>query len=66
MGLCLIAHVTDTIEFRYRSSRSICSTPRSGHSASYLHEVASRCLAGIGVTHGPVTERLQVERPASR
>ena len=64
MGLCLsIAHVTDTIEFGtsiqpiYLQHAIALAT-----SASYLHEVAEgRFRLGVGVTHGPVIKRLQVE-----
>jgi alkanesulfonate monooxygenase SsuD/methylene tetrahydromethanopterin reductase-like flavin-dependent oxidoreductase (luciferase family) len=64
MGLCLsIAHVTDTIEFGtsiqpiYLQHAIALAT-----SASYLHEVAEgRFRLGVGVTHGPVVERLRVE-----
>lgn len=64
MGLCLsIAHATDTIEFGtsiqpiYLQHAVALAT-----SASYLHEVADgRFRLGVGVTHGPVIERLRVE-----
>jgi len=64
MGLCLsIAHATNTIGFGtsiqpiYLQHRVALAT-----SASYLHEVADkRFRLGIGVTHGPVIERLGVE-----
>ncbi len=64
MGLCLsIAHATNTIEFGtsiqpiYLQHAVALAT-----SASYLHEVAEgRFRLGVGVTHGPVIERLQVE-----
>jgi len=64
LGLCLsIAHATDTIEFGtsiqpiYLQHAVALAT-----SASYLHEVAGgRFRLGVGVTHGPVIERLRVE-----
>ena len=64
MGLCLsIAHVTERLEFGtsiqpiYLQHAAALAT-----SASYLHEVAGgRFRLGVGVTHGPVIERLGVE-----
>ena len=64
MGLCLsIAHSTSTIEFGtsiqpiYLQHAVALAT-----SASYLHEIAGgRFRLGVGVTHGPVINRLRVE-----
>ena len=64
MGLCLsIAHVTDTIEFGTSIQPIYLQHPAAlATSASYLHEIAEgRFRLGVGVTHGPVIERLGVE-----
>ncbi|MEM7338647.1 MAG: LLM class flavin-dependent oxidoreductase [Actinomycetota bacterium] len=64
MGLCLsIAHATERIEFGtaiqpiYLQHASALAT-----SAAYLHEIAEgRFRMGLGVTHGPVINRLGVD-----
>lgn len=64
MGLCLsIAHVTSTIEFGTSIQPIYLQHPVAlATSASYLHEIAEgRFRLGVGVTHGPVIERLEVE-----
>ena len=64
MGLCLsIAHATNTIGFGTSIQPIYLQHPVAlATSASYLHEVADkRFRLGIGVTHGPVIERLGVE-----
>ncbi len=64
MGLCLsIAHVTSTIEFGTSIQPIYLQHPAAlATSASYLHEIAAgRFRLGVGVTHGPVLERLGVE-----
>jgi alkanesulfonate monooxygenase SsuD/methylene tetrahydromethanopterin reductase-like flavin-dependent oxidoreductase (luciferase family) len=63
MGLCLsIAHVTDTIGFGTSIQPIYLQHPVAlATSASYLHEIAEgRFRLGVGVTHGPVVERLGV------
>ena len=70
MGLCLsIAHATTTIEFGTSIQPIYLQHPAAlATSASYLHEMADgRFRLGVGVTHGPVIERLGVEtgRPLS-
>ena len=70
LGLCTsLAHVTSTIRFGtsiepiyFRHPSSMAST------ASYIHEVSEgRFDLGLGVSHGPVHERLQLDvgRPLS-
>jgi len=64
MGLCLsIAHATDRIEFGTSIQPIYLQHPAAlATSATYLHEIADgRFRLGIGVTHGPVVERLGVE-----
>ncbi|MGB8858075.1 MAG: LLM class flavin-dependent oxidoreductase [Ilumatobacteraceae bacterium] len=64
MGLCLsIAHATTTIEFGTSIQPIYLQHPVAlATSASYLHEIAGdRFRLGVGVTHGPVIERLGVE-----
>ncbi len=70
LGLCLsIAHATTTIEFGTSIQPIYLQHPVAlATSASYLHEVAEgRFRLGVGVTHGPVIERLGVDtgRPLS-
>ncbi len=63
MGLCLsIAHATTTIEFGTSIQPIYLQHPVDlATSASYLHEIAEgRFRLGVGVTHGPVIERLGV------
>ena len=64
MGLCLsIAHLTDSIELGTSIQPIYLQHPAAlATSAGYLHEIAGgRFRLGIGVTHGPVIERLGVE-----
>ncbi len=70
MGLCLsIAHATTTLEIGTSIQPIYLQHPVAlATSASYLHEIAGgRFRLGVGVTHGPVIERLGVEtgRPLS-
>ncbi len=61
MGLCLsIAHATSTIEFGTSIQPIYLQHPVDlATSAAYLHEIAEgRFRMGVGVTHGPVIERL--------
>ena len=63
MGLCLsIAGATTTIEFGTSIQPIYLQHPVAlATSASYLHEIADgRFRLGVGVTHGPVIERLGV------
>jgi alkanesulfonate monooxygenase SsuD/methylene tetrahydromethanopterin reductase-like flavin-dependent oxidoreductase (luciferase family) len=64
MGLCLsIAHATSTIEFGTSIQPIYLQHPVAlATSASYLHEIADgRFRLGVGVTHGPVIQRLGVD-----
>lgn len=64
MGLCLsIAHVTNTIEFGTSIQPIYLQHPVAlATTATYLHEIAEgRFRLGVGVTHGPVIERLRVD-----
>ena len=64
MGLCLsIAEATTTLEVGTSIQPIYLQHPIAlATSASYLHEIAEgRFRLGIGVTHGPVIERLGVE-----
>jgi alkanesulfonate monooxygenase SsuD/methylene tetrahydromethanopterin reductase-like flavin-dependent oxidoreductase (luciferase family) len=70
MGLCLsIAHATNRVEFGTSIQPIYLQHPAAlATSASYLHEIAGgRFRLGVGVTHGPVIERLGVAtgRPLS-
>ena len=70
LGLCLsIAHGTTTLEIGTSIQPIYLQHPVAlATSASYLHEIAEgRFRLGVGVTHGPVIERLDVEtgRPLS-
>ncbi len=61
MGLCLsIAHATDTIEFGTAIQPIYFQHPTAlATSAGYLHEIADgRFRLGLGVTHGPVHDRM--------
>ncbi|MEZ5227339.1 MAG: LLM class flavin-dependent oxidoreductase [Acidimicrobiales bacterium] len=63
MGLCLsIAHVTERLHFGTSIQPIYLQHPVAlATSAAYLHEVSEgRFHLGIGVTHGPVIERLDV------
>ena len=64
MGLCLsIAEATTTLEVGTSIQPIYLQHPTAlATSASYLHEIAEgRFRLGVGVTHGPVIERLGVE-----
>ncbi|MGE5212043.1 MAG: LLM class flavin-dependent oxidoreductase [Acidobacteriota bacterium] len=64
MGLCLsIAEATTTLEVGTSIQPIYLQHPAAlATSASYLHEIAEgRFRLGVGVTHGPVIERLGVE-----
>lgn len=64
IGLCLsIAHATSRIKFGTAIQPIYVQHPQAlATSASYLHEIsAGRFYLGIGVTHGPVHNRLGVE-----
>jgi alkanesulfonate monooxygenase SsuD/methylene tetrahydromethanopterin reductase-like flavin-dependent oxidoreductase (luciferase family) len=64
LGLCLsIAEATTTLEVGTSIQPIYLQHPAAlATSASYLHEIAEgRFRLGIGVTHGPVIERLGVE-----
>lgn len=70
LGLCLsIAHATTSIRFGTSIQPIYLQHPAAlATSASYLHEIAEgRFRLGVGVTHGPVIERLGVDtgRPLS-
>ncbi len=70
MGLCLsIAQATTTLEVGTSIQPIYLQHPAAlATSACYLHEIAGgRFRLGVGVTHGPVIERLGVEtgRPLS-
>ncbi len=70
MGLCLsIAHVTNTIEIGTAIQPIYFQHPTDlATSAGYLHEIAEgRFRMGLGVTHGPVHERMDfaVGKPLS-
>lgn len=63
MGLCLsIAHVTERIEFGTSIQPIYLQHPVAlASSAAYIHEISGgRFRLGVGVTHGPVIERLSV------
>jgi alkanesulfonate monooxygenase SsuD/methylene tetrahydromethanopterin reductase-like flavin-dependent oxidoreductase (luciferase family) len=63
LGLCLsVAHATTSIEFGTSIQPIYLQHPVAlATSASYLHEIAGgRFRLGVGVTHGPVVERLGV------
>jgi alkanesulfonate monooxygenase SsuD/methylene tetrahydromethanopterin reductase-like flavin-dependent oxidoreductase (luciferase family) len=64
LGLCLsVAHATTTLEIGTSIQPIYLQHPAAlATSACYLHEVAGgRFRLGVGVTHGPVIERLGVE-----
>jgi alkanesulfonate monooxygenase SsuD/methylene tetrahydromethanopterin reductase-like flavin-dependent oxidoreductase (luciferase family) len=63
MGLCLsIAHATTTLEMGTSIQPIYLQHPAAlATSAAYLHEIADgRFRLGVGVTHGPVIQRLGV------
>ena len=63
LGLCLsIAHATTTIEFGTSIQPIYLQHPVAmATTAAYLHEISGgRFHLGLGVTHGPVIERLGV------
>jgi alkanesulfonate monooxygenase SsuD/methylene tetrahydromethanopterin reductase-like flavin-dependent oxidoreductase (luciferase family) len=64
LGLCLsIAHATTTLEVGTSIQPIYLQHPVAlATTASYLHEIADgRFRLGVGVTHGPVVNRLGVE-----
>lgn len=64
LGLCVsLAHVTHSIRFWTSIQPIYYSHPvESGNSAAHIHEIsAGRFALGLGVSHGPVTQRLGVE-----
>ncbi len=64
MGLCLsIAHATNTIHFGTSVQPIYLQHPAQlGNQASYISEISGgRFRLGIGVSHGPVHERLGAE-----
>ena len=64
LGLCLsIAHATSRIEFGTSIQPIYLQHPMAlATTASYLHEISGgRFRLGVGVTHGPVVERLGVK-----
>jgi alkanesulfonate monooxygenase SsuD/methylene tetrahydromethanopterin reductase-like flavin-dependent oxidoreductase (luciferase family) len=64
MGLCLsIAHVTKTIGFGTSVQPIYLQHPAQlAGQASYIHEISGgRFKLGIGVSHGPVHQRLGAE-----
>ncbi len=64
LGLCLsIAHATTTLEVGTSIQPIYLQHPIAlATTASYLHEIAEgRFRLGVGVTHGPVVERLGVD-----
>ncbi len=70
LGLCTsLAHVTSTIRFGTAIEPIYFRHPTSmAQTASYIHEVSGgRFDLGLGVSHGPVHERLQLDvgRPLS-
>ncbi|HTN78261.1 MAG TPA: LLM class flavin-dependent oxidoreductase [Acidimicrobiales bacterium] len=70
LGLCTsLAHVTSTIRFGTAIEPIYFRHPSSmAQTASYIHEVSGgRFDLGLGVSHGPVHERLQLDvgRPLS-
>ena len=70
LGLCTsLAHVTSTIRFGTSIEPIYLRHPSSmASTASYIHEVSEgRFDLGLGVSHGPVHERLQLDvgRPLS-
>lgn len=63
LGLCLsIAHATSTLEFGTAIQPIYLQHPAAmATTAAYLHEISEgRFHLGLGVTHGPVVERLGV------
>jgi alkanesulfonate monooxygenase SsuD/methylene tetrahydromethanopterin reductase-like flavin-dependent oxidoreductase (luciferase family) len=63
LGLCLsIAHATSTLEFGTAIQPIYLQHPAAmATTAAYLHEISGgRFHLGLGVTHGPVIERLGV------
>lgn len=64
LGLCLsVAHATTTLEFGTSIQPIYLQHPAAlATTAGYLHEIAEgRFRLGVGVTHGPVIERLGVD-----
>lgn len=64
LGLCVsLAHVTNSIQFWTSIQPIYYSHPvETGNTAAHLHEISGgRFALGLGVSHGPVTQRLGVE-----
>lgn len=64
LGLCVsLAHVTHSIRYWTSIQPIYYSHPvESGNTAAHIHEIsAGRFALGLGVSHGPVTQRLGVE-----
>lgn len=64
LGLCVsLAHVTHSIRFWTSIQPIYYSHPvETGNTAAHLHETSGgRFALGLGVSHGPVTQRLGVE-----
>lgn len=64
LGLCVsLAHVTNSIRFWTSIQPIYYSHPvETGNTAAHLHEISGgRFALGLGVSHGPVTQRLGVE-----
>lgn len=64
LGLCVsLAHVTHSIRYWTSIQPIYYSHPvESGNTAAHIHEVSKgRFALGLGVSHGPVTQRLGVE-----
>ena len=64
LGLCVsLAHVTQSIRFWTSIQPIYYSHPvECGNSAAHIHEISEgRFALGLGVSHGPVTQRLGVE-----
>lgn len=64
LGVCVsLAHVTHSIRYWTSIQPIYYSHPvESGNTAAHIHEVSKgRFALGLGVSHGPVTQRLGVE-----
>lgn len=64
LGLCVsLAHTTHSIKFWTSIQPIYYSHPvETGNTAAHLHEISGgRFALGLGVSHGPVTQRLGVE-----
>jgi alkanesulfonate monooxygenase SsuD/methylene tetrahydromethanopterin reductase-like flavin-dependent oxidoreductase (luciferase family) len=63
LGLCVsLAHTTDTLRFWTSIQPIYYSHPvETGNTAAHIHEISGgRFALGLGVSHGPVTQRLGV------